>query len=232
MCREGFIAYYEKAIASWEPRRKAFRVIEALDLSRLPEPPTRDASKSRFFMDFAVPFPQAELFASSVRTPSTAMRGPLATIGEEATPEPETPSCSPLAPQLSPRSRKPLLSSSSNMQVVHDSLSQLELGAQTVLSEASTDIEMRDNHQDDENETYDLDLDAPAPVRAPPPKMRLPYRTGSEDMEQIPETPLQPWKRTRDVDAELEDVYEGLLGGLADRFTAGPSFSKKMRLLR
>ena len=223
MCREGFIAVYHKAIESWQPRRKTFRVIEALDLSRLrPVPPSnRDNNRSRYFNDYAVPYPQGELFASPARVPSTAMRGPLATIGEEATPEPETPTGSPLMPPLSPRSRKPLLPSSPNMQGVGDSLGQLELDAP---SETGPDM-MCDHDQQMQDDSFDLD----APVRQAPPPWTL--KRAPEHEEAVPETPPMTNKRMHNV-LELEETYDSSLEVLSERFMTGPKFAKKARLLR
>lgn len=219
-CGEKYDTVYHKAINTWQPRRQTFRVIEKLDLTRLkPIPQRDDAARSQYFdTDYAVPFPQGQLYASPLRSPSTARRGPLATIGEEATPEPETPEQSPILPPLSPRARKPPRSSSSSMRDVDNSLNQLGLDSRFDVMEDD------DQHMGDES----FDLDAPV-RRTPPPKMGAFYQEASDAVESVAETPPAVSKRIRE---DLDETYDSSIEVTETTFTAVNKFTKKARLFR
>lgn len=230
MCREGFIALYEKAIASWQPRRNTFRVIEALDLRSLqPLTSTRrytDGTQSPFFINYAVPFPQGELFASPARTPSTATRGPLETIGEEATPVPETPFGSPIIPTLCPHSRREPCSSPA-MQDVEIRFGRFEIDHANSPCRGITgaDLLIYDDQMIDDS----YDLDKPA-RQIPPPRIGPLRHVGGQITKVVLQTPPMQSKRPWHSDVDLEDTYASL-DTSHETVKETVKFSKRMRML-
>lgn len=230
-CREGFDTVYKKAIAGWQPRHKAYRVVEALDLSKLKpilnKQRTDDQARSRFFMDFSCPFPQGDLYSGSIRSSGKAVPELLPTIGEEATPEPETPLRDPLDAPLAPRSKKPPQAIS-----VHDvdySLGHIDVDSNVPASKAITDTNMTDRDQEMEYDSFDLD----APVRrSPVPQMRVPPQMTTQTKEIVQETPPKHLKRPYEPEPDLEDTYNSSIEIMGEYVSTGAKFAKKFRVLR
>jgi serine/threonine protein kinase len=211
---EEFKAVYKKATKDWQPRRKSFRVVEALDLNRLNTLPAQkdvdDQTRSRFFRRLSVPFPQGDLYPIDIPPPDKVLYRVLPTIGEEATPEPETPKHSKTDAPMVPKAKKPDLSATPLD--VQYSLSKLDLDADVPPSEATTDIAMTDQEQLDDPDSFDLDAPFPANRQLAP----NPLQSHSQDLyraEVVQETPPMDRKRSREPgmdkwDSSLEVTEE------------------------
>jgi serine/threonine protein kinase len=225
-CDGAFNAVYQKAVKDWQPRRKHVRVVEALDLGRLP-PRIKyvDTMRPQYFSPLAVPFPQGEMYPKNI--PSLTKAGPpvLPTIGEEDTSEPSTPD--PLTPDapMAPKAKKP--SRAATAFDVQYSLIQLDIDTAVTPSEASADIAMTDREQPDEYDSYDIDAPV-VPINI--------VQNPSQDLfaaEVIRETPPSMRKRPRESDSQMDDdTYDSSLEIVGKRFDRPVSANmwKKTRL--
>jgi serine/threonine protein kinase len=199
-----FDALYHRAIAGWEPRRKVFRLIEALDHSRLrPEETSSrfkenqdDSSQSRYFVRPPIPDLPAgtPTYGNSSNKRSHT---PLPKITEEVESE-----------ELSLSHSKVQSPGIDHVCDVQHSLSQLSISVHSLASQAGTDIPMTD---------YDVSNNSPLEFCAGPdfsnssvvPPPSCSSGNGS-DIELIPDTP--PLLRKRKSSPSSQDFNNFAIG--------------------
>jgi serine/threonine protein kinase len=238
-CEDSFKAVYEKAISAWQPRRISFRVVEALDLHRLKHSPTKkdndDPGHSRFFRPLPVPFPQGEMYARNIASPTNTAHGMLPTIGEEVTPEPETPGHGSPEVPIAPKGKK--LGRAATSFDVQYSLSQLDLAAGVPATSASTDITMTDHEQQNESESLDLDAPVANTKRLRSASLLTPVHElleveNDDDVDEaVQETPPMQRKRPREADPDKDETCDSSLELIAERSIqmAAANVTKKMK---
>jgi serine/threonine protein kinase len=195
-----FDALYLRAIAEWEPRRKVFRLIEALDHSRLhfkemtlrSEKHKADPSMSQYFVRPSVPdLPAGTAMNSNFH--SKRAHTPLPKITEEAE----------MDDLNLPYSKIQNPGIEHGFDVQH-SLSQLAISVHSSASEASTDILITDHGVPNSNSLeYCANLDFSTSPVVPPPGSSSP---GNSSLDLIPDTP--PLVRKRKSSSPSRDLSD------------------------
>jgi hypothetical protein len=226
-CREQFEELYQKAIASWQPRRKAFRVIEKLDLSRLPPLQQQPAERSRFFNDLSATFPQGELYPHGVQTPKKH-RALMESINEEAAIDHED---TPRRPRHF-AAQVESLAEGALVREINRSMSQIQIyndpATPPLQAPPFVDIPDHDMYEEDSHDLY-----LPPPPRSTPPRMLF-ASAPSEKMEETPLRHLLKRSRQDEVrgkDAMEDDTYDSSLD-IVEGWLVEKKEVKKVRLFR
>ncbi|KAF2434898.1 kinase-like protein [Tothia fuscella] len=211
-----FEAVYQRAIQNWEPRRKIFRLVEALDLNRLPLSPNR-STNTKHTKAIASPFfatPSTSTFRLNPKTKhefSKRVHTPLPKIDEETVAALQTSSLPHSIPQTPVADHVLSVQNSLSQLAIEaeqyaeetmDMLTTTDLTASATPSEATTDIFMADSK---DSQPFDIvDSTFPGPTSfsyftlpAGPP---LSNSSSDSEMEGIMETP--PLKRRSSPTAE------------------------------
>jgi pheromone a factor receptor len=228
-----FDAVYQRAIKGWESRRKIFRLVEALDLSRLPpqdsSPRPRknkeQSSTSHYFVRPPIPdLPSGNVTNSNAF--SKRAYTPLPKITEES----ELDELDELSMQYS----EVQSTETEGVFDVQNSLSQLAISAHSFASEVGTNILMTDNGASNEDPLEDqpnlfANIDFSSSPAGQPPS---PSPADLSDADVVPDTPQPDRKRKSSPTSEGLDIISVLESSFDDtvRVDLNRMAAKKMRV--
>lgn len=168
-------ALYQETIKDWQPRRKVFRLVEKLDLDRLPRTKPVKTSKPVMPTNSKSPYfnsPQSSprrILPMKRRIPARGVATPLPRIDEETAAEVLHASM-PYQESASPNNRSQKLANDDEVSVEHD-FSELNLEQQV---EPDIEVEMTDREDSPEKCSQSFRAVSESPIQ----KRKLPFEEG------------------------------------------------------